>query len=46
MAFENGVTSAQRIKGTFLSNLWTWINLCNVDNTNPLLDFLAWLGWR
>ena len=46
MAFENGVSSAQRIKVTFLSNLWSWANMSSVDNTYSLLDVLAWLGCR
>ena len=31
VAFENGVTSSQRTKATFLSNLWSWANLYSVD---------------
>ena len=46
MAFENGVSLAQRIKVTFLSNLWSLANLYSVDNTNYLLDFFSWLGCR
>ena len=46
VVFENVVTSTQRIKANFLSNLWTWANLYNVDNTDSLLDFLTWLGSR
>ena len=46
VAFENGVSSAQRIKVTFLSNLWSWANMSSVDNTYSLLDVLAWLGCR
>ena len=42
VAFENGVTSAQRTKVTFLSNLWSWANLYSVDNMNSFLDFLTW----
>ena len=44
MAFENGVTSAQRTKTTFLSNLRSGANLYSVDNTNSFLDFLTWLS--
>ena len=44
VVFENGVTSAQRIKANFLSNLWTWENLYSVDKMNYFLDFLTWLG--
>ena len=46
MAFENGVTLAQRIKATFLSNFLSWANLYSVDNTNSFLDFLTWLCCR
>ena len=46
IVFENGVTSAQRTKANFLRNLSTWANLCSVDNTNTLLDFLTWIGSR
>ena len=45
LVFENEVvTSAQRIKSNFVTNLWIWANLCCVDNTNSILDFLTWLG--
>ena len=46
LVFENEVTSAQRIKANFVSNLWTWANLDSVDNTNFVLDFLTWFGSR
>ena len=46
VAFENGVTSAQRTKATFLNILWFWANLYSVDNTNSFLDFLTWLDYR
>ena len=46
LVFENEVTSAQRIKANFVSNLWTWANLYSVDNTNYVLDFLTWLRSR
>ena len=46
VVFENEVTSAQRIKASFLSNLWTWANLYSVDNMNSFLDFLTGLGSR
>ena len=44
MVFENEVTSTQRTKATFLSNLQSCANLYSVDNTNSLLDFLTWMG--
>ena len=46
LAFENKVTSAQRIKINFISNLWSWANLFGNDTTNSVLDFLTWLGCR
>ena len=46
LAFENEVTSSQRIKINFISNLWTWANLYRNANTNSVLDFLTWLGCR
>ena len=46
LVFENEVTSVQRIKANFVANLWTWANLYCVDNTNPVLDFLIWMGSR
>ena len=44
VAFQNGVTSTQRIKATFLSNLCSWENLYRVDNTDSFLDFLTWFA--
>ena len=46
VAFENKVSSIQRKKVTFMSNLWSWANLYSVDNTNSLVDFLSWMGCR
>ena len=41
LVFENEVTSAQKIKANFVTNLWTSANLYRVDNTNSILDFLT-----
>ena len=46
LAFENKVTSAQRIKINFISNLWSLTNLFGNDTTNSVLDFLTWLGCK
>ena len=46
MAFEDAAPSAQRMKVTFLCTLWSWANLYSVDNTESLVDFLVWLGYR
>ena len=45
MVFENRAASDQRTK-IFLSKLWSLANIHSVDNTNSLVDFLAWLGCR
>ena len=45
MVFENRATSDQRTKFIFLSKLWS-LAIYSVDNTNSLVDFLAWLGCR
>ena len=44
MVFENEVSFVQRTKTIFLSNLWSWANLYNVDNTNSLVNFFV-LKW-
>ena len=41
VVFENEISSVQRIKATFLSNLWYWANLYSFDNTNSLVDFFV-----
>ena len=46
LAFENKVTSAQRLKINFVSNLWSWANLFGDDTTISILDFLTWMGSR
>ena len=45
-AFENVIPSAHRLKTTFLCTLWSWANLYSVDNTDSLVDFLTWMGYR
>ena len=46
LVFKNEVSSAQRIKANFVSNLWTLANLYSVNNTHSVLDFCTWLGSR
>ena len=46
VAFEDVASFAHRMKITFLCTLWSWANLYSVDNTNSLMDFLVWLGYR
>ena len=45
--FENEVSSAQRIKANFVSNLWTWANLYSVDNSrfpHMVGEYVGFLG--
>ena len=46
VVFENRAILDQRTKVIFLSKLWSLENIHSVDNTNSLVDFLAWLGCR
>ena len=46
LVFENEATFVQRIKANFVSNLWTWVNLYCIENTNSIVDFPTWLGSR
>ena len=44
LVFGDKVTSDQRTKCLFLSNVWTLANTHFVEKTNSLVDFLTWLG--
>ena len=44
LVFEGVDISINRIKSTFLSNLWSWVNLCSVERPRSLIDFLFWMG--
>ena len=46
LAFENKVFSSQRLKASFICNLWTWSNVYIVERPRSLVDFLTWLGYR
>ena len=46
VAFENESFSAQRMKATFVSNLWSFADVYSVDRNRSLLDFLTWLDCR
>ena len=45
-AFENEISSAFRMKSSFLFTLWSWAKLYSVDNLSSLVDFLTWLEYR
>ena len=46
VAFKQLAPSAHRMNVTFLCILWSWEILYSVHNTDSLVDFLAWLGYR
>ena len=46
VVFENEAPSAHRMKSFFLFSLWGWAKVYSVDNSNSLVGFLAWMGYR
>ena len=46
LVFENKVTTDQKIKANFVTNLWAWANVYREDKTNSVVEFLTWLGSR
>ena len=42
--FENVIISINRMKSTFLCNLWSSVNLHSVERPRSLVDFLTWVG--
>ena len=40
-AFEDVAPFAHRMKISFLCTLWSWANLCSVDNIDSLVDFFG-----
>ena len=44
--FEDVIISINRMKFTFLCNLWSSVNLHNVERLKSLVDFLTWVGYN
>ena len=44
LAFEDVIISINRMKSTFLCNLWSSVNLHSVERPRSLVDFLTWMG--
>ena len=42
--FINKDFSAQRMKTSFICNLWSWSNVYIVERPRSLVDFFTWLG--
>ena len=43
IAFENKDLSVQRMKTSFICNLWSWSNVHIVERPRSLVDFLTWM---
>ena len=53
MAFDNAVFFENKLKSSFICNLWGWSNVhsggtdrYSGGTDRSLLDFLTWLGYR
>ena len=46
ITFENKDLSAQRMKASFICNIWSWSNVYIVERLRSLVDFLMWLSCR
>ena len=46
VAFENEDFSIQRMKFSFVINLWSWSKCNIVDGPNSLFNFFVWVGLR
>ena len=44
IAFDNEDISVNRMKSSFLCNLWSWTNLYIVDRPRSLVDFFDLVG--
>ena len=43
LAFRNGSLAIQRLKHSFVSNLWDWNNMYIGEEISSLIGFLEWL---
>ena len=44
IAFGNEELSLQRLKYSFVSNLWSWVRVSLVESPYSLVSFLDWIG--
>ena len=44
LVFEDVNISVNRMKYTFICNLWSSVNLYSVERLRSLVDFLTWVG--
>ena len=46
LAFGNEVLSIQRLKHSFVCNLWSWVRVFIVLSLRSLVSFFEWLGFN
>ena len=46
LVFEDVIISIDRMKSTLFCNLWSLINLHNVERPRSLVDFFTWVGCK
>ena len=46
LAFGNEEFSLQRLKYSFVCNLWSWVRVSIVLSPSFLVSFLDWLGFK
>ena len=46
LVFEDVNISVNRVKSTFLYNLWSWVNLYSVERPRSLIGFLTRVGCK
>ena len=44
LAFGNEELSLQRLKNSFVCNLWSWVRVSLVESPSSLVSFLDWIG--
>ena len=44
LAFGNEELSLQRLKYSFVCNLWSWVKVSLVESPSSLVSFLNWIG--
>ena len=45
LAFGNEELSLQRLKYSFVCNLWSWVKVSLVASPSSLVSFLGWIGF-
>ena len=44
LAFRGGSLAIQKLKNSFVCNLWSWARVCIGEESSSLLGFLEWLA--